>query len=56
MAGTAAGNRLPRVQNDMVKRLMYSALLTGLGALAAMAANRTAAIVWRRLFAEEPPE
>jgi hypothetical protein len=44
------------VQNDMVKRLMYSALLTGLGALASLAANRAAAIAWRRLFAEEPPE
>jgi len=55
-AGTAAGNRLPRVQNDMVKRLMYSALLTGLGALASVAAHRTAAVVWRRLFDEEPPE
>ena len=49
-------NRLPPVQNDMVKRLMYSALLTGLGAVASLAASRTAAIVWRRLFAEEPPE
>ena len=40
----------------MVKRLMYSALVTGLGALASIAANRAAATVWRRLFAEEPPE
>jgi hypothetical protein len=44
------------VQNDMVKRLMYSALLAGLGALASVAANRAAALVWRRVFGEEPPE
>jgi hypothetical protein len=54
---TATGNRLPAgMQNDIVKRLMYSALLAGLGALASVAANRTAAAFWRRLFAEEPPE
>jgi len=56
MPVTAAGNTLPAVQNDMVKRLMYSALLTGLGALASLAANRAAAVAWRRLFGEEPPE
>jgi hypothetical protein len=53
---TAPVNRLPAVQNDMVKRLMYSALLTGLGALASLTASRVAAVVWRRLFGEEPPE
>ncbi len=49
-------NRLPPVQNDIVKRIMYSALLTGFGALASLLANRAAATTWRRLFAEEPPE
>jgi len=44
------------VHNDVAKRLMYSALLTGLGALASLAASRVAAVVWRRLFDEEPPE
>ncbi|HUH80088.1 MAG TPA: hypothetical protein VLZ06_02075 [Solirubrobacteraceae bacterium] len=44
------------MQNDVVKRIMYSALLTGFGALASLMANRAAATVWRRLFAEEPPE
>ena len=44
------------MHNDIVKRLMYSGLLAGLGVLASVAANRTAAAVWRRLFAEEPPE
>ena len=55
-AAAAARNTLPAVQNDVVKRIMYSALLTGFGALASLMANRAAATVWRRLFAEEPPE
>jgi hypothetical protein len=49
-------NRLPAVQNDMVKRIMYSALLTGFSALASLVASRAAATAWRRLFGEEPPE
>ena len=44
------------MQNDIVKRVMWSALLTGIGALAHIAANRTAVVVWRRVFGEEPPE
>jgi len=40
----------------MVKRLVWSGLLAGFGALASIAAQRAAATVWRRLFDEEPPE
>ena len=40
----------------MVKRLMWSGLIAGIGAVATIAANRVAAIVWRRLFDEDPPE
>lgn len=40
----------------MVKRLMWSGLLALTGALASLAANRLAGVVWRRLFDEEPPE
>jgi hypothetical protein len=40
----------------LVKRLMWNGLIAGLGALAAIAANRAAAVVWRRVFDEEPPE
>jgi hypothetical protein len=43
-------------QGDLVKRLMWSGLLAGLGALSAIAANRVAAMVWRRVFDEDPPE
>jgi hypothetical protein len=44
------------MENDMVKRLMWSGLLAGTSALATMAATRAAAVLWRRLFDEEPPE
>jgi hypothetical protein len=35
---------------------MWSGLLAGFGAVAAVVANRIAAGVWRRLFDEDPPE
>jgi hypothetical protein len=43
-------------ESALVKRLMWSGLVAGIGALAAVAANRVAATVWRRLFDEEPPD
>ena len=44
------------MENDMVKRLMWSGLLAGLGALASIGAQRAASMMWRRFFDEEPPE
>ena len=44
------------MQNDMVKRLMWSGLLAGLGAAASIGVQRLATLVWRRAFHEEPPE
>ena len=44
------------MDNDMVKRLMWSGLLAGLGALASIATSRVAATIWRRAFGEDPPE
>ena len=44
------------MENEMVKRLVWSGLLAGFGALASIAATRMAAIVWRRIFDEDPPE
>jgi hypothetical protein len=44
------------MENDMVKRLMWSGLLAATGALASIAANRLATVVWRRAFHEDPPE
>lgn len=40
----------------MVKRLAWSAVLAGFGALASVLANRAATTVWRRVFDEDPPE
>jgi hypothetical protein len=42
--------------NDLAKRLMWSGLMAGTGALAAIVANRLAVVIWRRVFDEEPPE
>jgi hypothetical protein len=44
------------MENDMVKRLMWSGLLAGLGALASVVTTRLAATIWRRAFGEDPPE
>ena len=42
--------------NDLVKRLVWSALLAGIGALASLATTRAAAVVFRRIYDEDPPE
>ena len=44
------------VEKDLVKRLMWSGLLAGLGALFSIASSRAAAMMWRRILDEEPPE
>lgn len=43
------------MENEIVKRLMFSGLVAGLGALAAVAARRAAEQIWRQVFNEEPP-
>jgi hypothetical protein len=44
------------MQNDMVKRLMWSGLLAATGALSTIIASRISAIIWRQVFDEDPPE
>jgi hypothetical protein len=44
------------MENEIVKRLVWSGMLTGFGALASIVAARVAAFAFRRLFDEEPPE
>jgi hypothetical protein len=44
------------VDKDLVKRLVYSGLLAATGALASIAAARLAAVVFRRIYGEDPPE
>jgi hypothetical protein len=44
------------MENEIVKRLAWSGMLAGAGALASIVATRIAAIAYRRLFDEDPPE
>jgi hypothetical protein len=42
--------------NDIVKRLAWSGLLAAFGAAASIVASKLAAVAYRRLFDEDPPE
>ena len=44
------------MNNDLVKRLIWSGLLAVLGALSTIAANRIAIVIWQRVFDEDPPD
>ncbi len=44
------------MSNDLVKRLMWSGLLAGLGAVATIATQRVATVIWMRAFDEDPPD
>jgi hypothetical protein len=44
------------VDNDLVKRLVWSGLLAATGALASIAAARIAGLVYRRIYDEDPPD
>jgi hypothetical protein len=44
------------MQQDMVKRLVWSAMLAGFGALASIVTSRIAALAYRKLYGEDPPE
>ncbi|MBV8955649.1 MAG: hypothetical protein JO153_05870 [Solirubrobacterales bacterium] len=43
-------------ESPLVKRLLWSGLLAGAGAVASIAANRAAVMIWTRVFKEDPPE
>ena len=43
-------------ETEFVKRLMWSGLLAGLGALASIATTKIAHQIWVRAFGEDPPE
>ena len=45
----------PPMDNDLVKRLAWSGLLAGVGALTSIVANRIAVVIWERVTGEEPP-
>jgi hypothetical protein len=44
------------MSNDVVKRLAWSGLLAGVGALSTIVASRLAAAIWTRVTGEDPPE
>jgi hypothetical protein len=44
------------MDSPLVKRLLWSGLLAGVGALTTLASTRVAAEIWKRVFGEEPPE
>jgi hypothetical protein len=43
-------------ESPLVKRMLWSGLLAGTGALATLVASRLSAVIWKRMFDEEPPE
>jgi len=44
------------MDNELVKRLAWSGMLAATGALASIAAARVAALIYRRVFDEDPPD
>jgi hypothetical protein len=46
----------PMTESPLVKRLLWSGLLAGVGAIASITTTRVASLIWKRVFGEEPPE
>lgn len=44
------------MDNELVKRLVWSGLLAATGALASIVATRLAAMIFRRIYDDDPPE
>ena len=44
------------MSNDLTKRLIWSGMLAGIGALSTIVANRIATVLWEKIFDEEPPD
>jgi hypothetical protein len=43
-------------ESPLVKRLLWSGMIAAIGALASLVSTRVAALIWMRVFGEEPPE
>ncbi|MFL5822722.1 MAG: hypothetical protein ACJ764_04700 [Solirubrobacteraceae bacterium] len=43
-------------ESPLMKRLLWSGLLAGTGALATLMAARASSVIWKRIFDEDPPE
>jgi len=44
------------VDNDIVRRLIWTGLIAATGALASIVAARASSVIYRRIFDEDPPE
>jgi hypothetical protein len=44
------------MNNEMVRRLIWSGMLAATGALASIVAHRAATLIYQRVFGEDPPE
>ena len=44
------------MSNDLTKRLIWSGMLAGIGALTTIVANRIATALYIKVFDEDPPE
>ncbi|HEX5956458.1 MAG TPA: hypothetical protein VFY37_11015 [Solirubrobacterales bacterium] len=44
------------MNNEIVKRLMWTGLVAGVGALASVVSMRISTLIWQRVFGEDPPE
>ena len=44
------------MDNEIVRRLIWSGLLAATGALASVIAARVASVIYRRIFDEDPPD
>jgi hypothetical protein len=43
------------VDNDIVRKMLWTGVLAGTTALASVVATRIAAVIWVRVFNEDPP-
>ncbi len=44
------------MDNQIVRRLVWAGLVAGTGALASIVATRLSAMIYTRIFNEDPPE
>jgi hypothetical protein len=44
------------MDNEIVRRIIWSGMLAATGALASILAARVSAVLYRRLFDEDPPD
>lgn len=42
--------------SPLIKRLLWSGVLAGVGAVSGAVTTRVASLIWRRVFHEDPPE